>query len=329
MERACKENSIEEQLAKLQFCWEPPVLPEHIPQGDMPGDKISIGAEHIKKAQIIFRELCGKLPQVLEKSRAGKAVVALCGGSGVGKSEIASLLAFYFQEAGIGSYVLSGDNYPRRLPVYNDAERLRVFRESGLRAMIQEECYTEERFSVLQKLQKEEKDADRACIETYPWLSVYQKGGREGLERYLGTPEEINFSEVEHIVWQFKQGDGKIWLKRMGRDDTQLWFEQVDFSEIQLLFIEWTHGNSDFYQGVDIPVLLNSTPEETLAHRKHRSRDGKTDSAFTSLVLEIEQEELKQQAKKAKIILSKPGELWSYEQYRENMREKEEMTYGN
>lgn len=329
MECTYKKNAIKSQLEKLQSGWQPPALPEHIPQGDMPGDRISIGAEHIRKAQIIFRELCGKLPQVLEMCRVEKAVVAICGGSGVGKSEIASLLAFYFNTAGIGSYILSGDNYPRRIPMYNDAERLHMFRESGLRAMIQEECYTEERFSILQKLQGEEKDADKAYIENYPWLSVYQKGGREGLECYLGTPEEINFSEVEHIVWQFKQGVEKIWLKRMGRNDTQLWFQQVDFSEIGLLFIEWTHGNSDFYQGVDIPVLLNSTPEETLTHRKQRSRDGKTDSAFTSLVLEIELEELKQQAKKAKIILSKEGELWSYEQYKENMREKEEMSYGD
>ena len=30
----------------------------------------------------------------------------------------------------------------------------------------------------------------------------------------------------------------------------------------------------DLLTGVDIPVLLNSTPEETLAHRKLRARDG-------------------------------------------------------
>jgi hypothetical protein len=86
-----------------------------------------------------------------------------------------------------------------------------------------------------------------------------------------------------------------------------------------VLVIEWTHGNSDNYEGVDIPILLNSTPEETLAHRRARNRDGKTDSAFTTLVLELEQNMLKSQAHKAKIIVSKAGELLSYKEYEEVM----------
>ena len=101
----------------------------------------------------------------------------------------------------------------------------------------------------------------------------------------------------------------------MGRTDSELWYEEVDFSNIQVLVIEWTHGNSDNYEGVDIPILLNSTPEETLAHRRARNRDGKTDSAFTMLVLELEQNLLKSQAHKAQIILSKAGELLSYDEY--------------
>ena len=46
------------------------------------------------------------------------------------------------------------------------------------------------------------------------------------------------------------------------------------------------------FDRVDIPVLLNSTPEETKNHRRSRARDGKVDSAFTTMVLEIEQEML-------------------------------------
>ena len=38
----------------------------------------------------------------------------------------ASLLAHYLQQIGVGCYVLSGDNYPRRIPAQNDAERLRL-----------------------------------------------------------------------------------------------------------------------------------------------------------------------------------------------------------
>ena len=31
------------------------------------------------------------------------------------------------------------------------------------------------------------------------------------------------------------------------------------------------------YTGVDIPVLLNSTPKETLAHRRSRNREAETE----------------------------------------------------
>ena len=309
-----------ENLCKKAQTWQLPEIPSEIPQGDMPGDKIAINEGHITKAQLIFRELVKKLPEVVEKSKNNRVVITVCGGSGVGKSEIASLLSFYFNQLGIGSYTLSGDNYPRRIPMYNDAERLRIFRECGLRQMIRESVYTKEHFVQLQTFQREGTDADFAHVTEYPWMKAYLSGGKEGLERYLGTPEEINFTQLEHIVWLFKEGKEHIWLKRMGRDDTAMWFDEVDFSEISLLIIEWTHGNSDFYQGVDIPVLLNSTPQETLEHRRARNRDGKTDSTFTTLVLTVEQKELEEQAHKAKIIVSKQGELLSYEQYLAQMK---------
>ena len=103
-------------------------------------------------------------------------------------------------------------------------------------------------------------------------------------------------------------------------DQEDLWYEKVDFRAIHVLVIEWTHGNSDYYEGVDIPILLNSTPEETLAHRRSRNRDGKTDSPFTMRVLEIEQQMLGAQAHKAKIIISKPGSLITYEELRAGER---------
>ena len=101
----------------------------------------------------------------------------------------------------------------------------------------------------------------------------------------------------------------------MGREEGELWYDDVDFSDTDVLIIEWTHGNSDNFQGVDIPILLNSTPEETLAHRKARNRDDNIDSPFTMTVLGIEQDMLKTQAPKAKIIVTKDGELISYEEY--------------
>ena len=106
-----------------------------IPHGDMPGDQVCIGPDHISKSKVIFAELLKILPDVIESSKSGKAVISVCGGSGVGKSEIASLLSWYLNQLGIGSYTLSGDNYPRRIPKYNDAERLRIFRQSGVKAL--------------------------------------------------------------------------------------------------------------------------------------------------------------------------------------------------
>ena len=121
------------------------------------------------------------------------------------------------------------------------------------------------------------------------------------------------------VISSFKNGSNSIFLKRMGRTPLELWYEQVDFSKVNVLIIEWTHGNSDRFQGVDIPVLLNSTPQETLEHRRSRNRDGAVDSPFTTMVLELEQRMLEAQAHKAAIIVAKSGQLLDYSQYRSLM----------
>ena len=69
------------------------------------------------------------------------------------------LLSFYLKRQGIGSYTLSGDNYPHRIPVYNDAERLHTFRESALKGMVKEGTFTAERFEVIHEFQKNGDDA--------------------------------------------------------------------------------------------------------------------------------------------------------------------------
>lgn len=296
-------------------------IPEDIPHGDMPGDKIEIGDTHKAKAAVIFPRLIEELKSVVTANPYERAVLTVCGGSGVGKSEIASLLSYMLTQAGIKSYTLSGDNYPHRIPKYNDAERLHLFREGAIREMVDAGVFTPERFETIKAWQEAEDDANAAHVQDNPWFASYIKGGRAALEKYLGTPNETDFAEVENILKAFKDGAKDIWLKRMGRDATALWYEDVDFSDTQVLIIEWTHGNSDYYKGVDVPILLNSTPAETLAHRQARNRDGKTDSAFTTTVLEIEQEELKSQAHKAKIILSKNGEILSFEDYQKLMNE--------
>ena len=169
------------------------------------------------------------------------------------------------------------------------------------------------------ELMEKELDASAEQTKGHPWLTVYQQAARDALSGYLGSSKEQDFDQLTDIISRFKRGDTHIWLKRMGRTPEALWYEKVDFSQVSVLIIEWTHGNSDFIEGVDIPVLLNSTPAETLAHRRARNRDGKTDSAFTTMVLELEQQKLDAQAHKAKLILSKAGELMDYREYRRRM----------
>jgi hypothetical protein len=288
---------------------------DNIPTGDMPGDKVKIAPRHIQKAQIIFPKLLELLIPVLDENPYQRAVVVVCGGSGVGKSEIASVISYFLNRLGLGSYTLSGDNYPHRIPKYNDAERLRIFRKNGIDGLISNGQYTEGIHTILEEIQETGNDSNQEYISRYPWLSVYQLAGRNGLKNYLGTTNEIDFKELTGIISRFKNGESRIFLKRMGREDTELWYDPVDFSNKNILVIEWTHGNNDNLQGVDIPVLLNSTPQETLEHRRSRNRDGATDSPFTTMVLEIEQNLLISQAPKAKLILSKSGEILAYKDF--------------
>ncbi|MFT4109116.1 sucrose phosphorylase [Propionicimonas sp.] len=284
-----------------------------VPTGDMPGDKVRIGEAHLAKARAVFPELWRQLEPLL--ADGGRAVVAVCGGSGVGKSETGSLLAHGLNLRGVGAYVLSGDNYPRRVPAANDAERLRVYRAGGTRGLLASGAYEERVRSVLAALQASGADADPAQRASHPWLATYQKAARRALAGYLGTPEETDFEEVSRILAAFHAGAPLLMLKRMGRTPEQLWYDAVDVSGTRVIVIEWTHGNSDQLSGVDIPILLNSTPEETLAHRRARSRDGAVDSPFTTTVLELEQAMLRAQAPKARIIVSLAGELLDHAGY--------------
>ena len=296
--------------------WQSVAVPQEIPHGDMPGDKVCIGPEHVAKAETVFAALKDMLAARLE---GGRAVVSVCGGSGVGKSEIASVLGYYLNGLGIGAYIMSGDNYPRRIPRDNDAERLRVFRTGGLQGLVRSGSYTPEMGKALRALWAQDADADAAQVAQHPFLSVYQQEGRRQLSLYLGTPQEIDFDEVNGILAAFKGGAQHIALRRMGREPQALWYDDVDMTDVRVLILEWTHGNSDYLSGIDVPVLLNSTPAQTLAHRRARSRDGQTDSAFTTMVLELEQKKLDAQAHRAGIILSKDGRRLSYDEYRLEM----------
>ena len=294
--------------------WQAPELSPDMPHGDMPGDKIKIDDGHIQKATTIFPLLIKEL----KKENKDKVVVSVFGGSGVGKSEIASLLTYYLQDIGIGAYVLSGDNYPRRIPLYNDAERFSIFRAAGLRGLLKDKLYSKDVQTVLDELWKSETDPDPKQVAAYPWLASYQKAGRSALKGYLGTEKEQDYDEINEIIDAFKKGEEKIYLKRMGRSEDERWYDAIDFSNISVLVIEWTHGGNKALNGIDIPILLNSTPEETREHRRLRARDGKTDSAFTTMVLEIEQEELDDRAPYAKIIIAKSGEVLDPQSFRKD-----------
>lgn len=307
---------IHEKLQNL-FPWQPPAIKGNIPQGDMPGDQAQGFGDLGPKAETIFPELARLLQETINNSQYERAVVSVCGGSGTGKTGIASLLSYYLNQAGIGSYTLSGDNYPHRIPIYNDAERLRVFRRAALHGIIDAGQYTPERFTQIKIWQEHNIDADVSYAIKNQWFKPYIESGREGLRKYLGTSKEIDFKEISSITEAFKNGADTIWLKRMGRTSSELWYDKTSFEKTNILIIEWTHGNSDYLKDVDIPIFLNSTPKETLEYRKMRGRDGNTDSPFTTMVLGIEQELLHQQAHKAKIILSKNGKLLSYKEYLE------------
>ena len=294
-------------------------IPADIPHGDMPGDKIEIGESHIAKAKTIFPKLLEELVKVTNANPYGRAVVTVCGGSGVGKSEIASLLSYMLEQSGIGSYTMSGDNYPHRIPMYNDAERLHTFRQAGIRGMVDGSAMNEENYKIVKGFQEQNDDANPEHVKEFGWYASYLDAGKKALADYLGTPAETDFAEVDNILAAFKNGADKLWLKRMGRDESTLWYDEVDMTAKQVLIIEWTHGNTDCMKEVDVPVLLNSTPEETLEHRRSRARDGKVDSPFTMMVLELEQNKLMSQAHKAKIIVSKAGDIISYDEYKKLM----------
>lgn len=286
-------------------CWKAPQVPASIPHGDMPGDKVGIDEGHIAKATTIFPLLL----KALEKTPGDRAVISVFGGSGVGKSETASLLSWYFTQAGIGSYVMSGDNYPRRIPMYNDAERLRIFRAEGLKGLLAKGLYSDCVQEQLAKLWEQELDPDPAQVAAHPWLESYQEAGRAALAAYLGTDKEQDFDEINAVIEGFRSGAASGWLKRMGRTEEQRWYSEIDFTDKQILVLEWTHGSAFELQGIDVGIFLNSTPEETRAHRRSRARDGKTDSAFTTMVLEIEQAKLDERSVNAAIIIAKSGEV--------------------
>jgi hypothetical protein len=302
----------------VQSRWKPPQIdPDSVKTGDMPGDKIQINQSHIAKADTIFPFLLRRL----ETSGGDRVVVSVYGGSGVGKSEIASVLGEYCRQEGFATYVLSGDNYPHRIPQQNDLERLSTYRNAALSAFALDQSFTNARMSALQEKWPDLEDMNPKTYaeEDATWMRVYHDAGRLDLAQYLGTERETAFSMVNHIIHAFRGGRDQINLKRMGRAADEVRYETVDVSEVRVLIIEWTHGNNPLLEGIDFPIFLFSTPAETLAHRLARGRDKNADSPLISLVLEIEHEKLVGQADRAALIISKSGEVLSYSDFQQRL----------
>ncbi len=290
-------------------------IPSNIPTGDMPGDKINIVDGHIRKAKIIFPLLMDKIDASRKEHPDKNLVISVCGGSGVGKSGIASVLSYMLNETGIGSLVVSGDNYPKRIPSANDNERLHIFRQAGIRALRDSGILNPDIVHALRDLQKEDLDSDPKLSMKYDWFGQYIVAASGSLKEYLGSPEEQDYDEVNTILKDFRDGSEAVWLKRMGRDEASLWYDKVEVKDKKVLILEWTHGNSEHLKYVDIPILLGSTPEETLNYRLERGRDHGIDSPFTTIVLNLEQAILDSGASRAAIILTKDGEIISLKDY--------------
>lgn len=256
-----------------------------------------------KNADILYPLLLGRLG---EFSGRNKKVIAISGGSGVGKTGMAWLLSEHFRVDGISSLIVSGDHYPHRIPMYNDAERLRIFRAAGLRGLLAEDVYDEKVGDELRKLQEEEKDAQETPS---PWLGIYQRWGDAALGEYLGTEQELLFSEVSSVLSLFKKGETTLMLRRMGRQAHEIWYEKVDVEKTQVLILEWTHANSPLLSGGDVSVVLKSTPEQTLENRKKRNRDAGTGSAFVARVLRIEQDKIDAGLARADFVQDMEGNM--------------------
>ena len=227
-----------------------------------------IRLDEAKKLYDEIKKVCGNLKlseaDTADSSSDKRIVISIYGGSGSGKTTIAAALQQYFLKDNTACYVLTGDNYPHRIPMRNDEERLNVYNESG----------------------------------------------EDGLRGYLGTPKEIDFDRINKELSEFKKGKNIIEIKHMGRQDGDISYDETDFTGIKVLILEWTHGGSEYLKGVDIPVFLESSPEETKARRIKRGRDENAASPFICRVVELEQEKLDLQSKNARIVVGKDGKVY-------------------
>lgn len=93
---------------------------ENVQGGDMPGDTAHISAPVCRRVEKLLPHLVTKLEEKYGTDIPAKLVIAVSGGSGSGKTSGAAALREALAMVGLKGYVLSGDNYPRRIPQHND-----------------------------------------------------------------------------------------------------------------------------------------------------------------------------------------------------------------
>ena len=141
-------------------------------------------------------------------------------------------------------------------------------------------------------------------------LRIFEESGEDGLRDYLGTPQEIDFDRINEVIADFHAGKNTITLRHMGREDGEIFSKETSFEGIRVLIVEWTHGGSEYLEGVDLPVFLESSPEETRERRIRRNRDANAASPFINMVVELEGEKLKRQRNRAKLIVGKDKKVY-------------------
>lgn len=141
-------------------------------------------------------------------------------------------------------------------------------------------------------------------------LRIFEESGENGLRDYLGTPQEIDFDRINEVLADFHARKNTITLRHMGREDGEIFSEEASFEGIRVLIVEWTHGGSEYLEGVDLPVFLESSPEETRERRIRRNRDANAASPFINMVVELEGEKLKRQRNRAKLIVGKDKKVY-------------------
>lgn len=276
------EETALDRLRARADVWQPPAWSEGAPRHS---------PEVTRKAARLFPPLAAAAADAAARGN-GRAVLALFGGSGTGKSTAAALLGHWFRSAGVSCLVVSGDDYPRRIPAANDAERRRVFRGAGVKALLAAGAYSEETGAALRRLWAADRDADEAEAARLPWLRIYRAAGCRALESYLGEEPEQDYGELNALLDRFHAGAETLWLRRLGRGEEDLHYERADFPGPGLLLLEWTHAGSEHVRGADVTVFLRGSPKDTLAARVNRARDAGAASPFTAAVLAIEQAKL-------------------------------------